>query len=495
MTEFNADDQKSIKVALITDDISLKNKLEGLLNERPSLQYKVAHATSISDCEKGCDVAILDEGIIDSNPTKNLAKFSFEIHPTPIIYVTEEIKSQEGFQSVKSLAADYLLKDRLSARVLNNTVRWVIENQRLKLELEQQNNRYQSLFYNAVDPAFILDEKFNLETANEAFQRDFDISSHKINETNFEDILLEKEGFLKEVERLNNGAINHIDQELNFAKLGDSEPFRCHLKLSMLRKISQTEYGIERQIEGYHGTVSNISYREKLRESRAKTEKIETTYRLARTLAHEIRNPLTNINLALEQLYDNQKCDEEIKLYLEMIGRSGDRINHLIGRLLNSSKSLEIDRSNCDVIELIVEAIEAVKDRAELAAVEIIKDFEIDKFEYECDGEMITAAISNLLVNAIEAMDKTEKTIEVAFFQDDEELQISVSDNGKGMDSNELQKLFDPFYTGKDEGLGLGLTDVQNIIHEHNGEIKAESEKGNGSKFTITLPILTQPTS
>ena len=122
-----------------------------------------------------------------------------------------------------------------------------------------------------------------------------------------------------------------------------------------------------------------------------------------------------------------------------------------------------------------------------LRVIKLIK--KIDKeFTLNFDFVQLKTAILNIIINAIEAMEQDKGKLEIMLEGDLEEVQIIIRDNGVGMKPETLNQLFDPFFTGKTTGMGLGMTSTQNIIHQHNGSIDVESEINKGTTFTINLP-------
>jgi signal transduction histidine kinase len=218
-------------------------------------------------------------------------------------------------------------------------------------------------------------------------------------------------------------------------------------------------------------------------------EKFASTGRIARTIAHEVRNPLTNILLATEQLKEMENSNDEATLLLELINRNAGRINQLVSDLLNATRFGHLNVASTDVNQLIEEALELAKDRLDLSKVKVEKNYSTDMCEVRLDGEKMKVALLNIILNAVEAMETENGVLQLTTRQEDGKCIIEVRDNGKGMDEEALQKLFEPYFTSKAKGNGLGLTNTQNIILNHNGTIKVHSETGNGSSFVISLDV------
>jgi signal transduction histidine kinase len=215
-------------------------------------------------------------------------------------------------------------------------------------------------------------------------------------------------------------------------------------------------------------------------------EKFAATGRISRTIAHEVRNPLTNINLAAEQLRNEVTENEDLTLLFEMITRNSNRINQLISDLLNSTRVSELSFTNVSINDVIDSSLEFAYDRIELKQIKVEKDYENDICPISVDDQKIKIAFLNIIVNAIEAMDDGG-TLHISTYIHKNRCVAKITDNGKGMTKEDVGHLFEPYFTTKEKGTGLGLTNTQNIILAHNAKINVESEVGKGTSFVITF--------
>jgi signal transduction histidine kinase len=219
-------------------------------------------------------------------------------------------------------------------------------------------------------------------------------------------------------------------------------------------------------------------------------EKFDATGRIARTIAHEIRNPLTNINLATDQLSTEMAPDENNRFLFEMINRNSNRINQLISDLLNSTKFSELNYEKVSINSLLEETLQLAQDRIHLNNVKLVKNYSNEICDITCDKEKLKIAFLNIVINAMEAMEGKANavfTIETKKLED--KCVVVMKDTGHGVDEESLQQLFEPYFTKKQKGNGLGLTNTQNIILNHQGTIMVKSQLQQGTCFTITLGI------
>ncbi len=215
-------------------------------------------------------------------------------------------------------------------------------------------------------------------------------------------------------------------------------------------------------------------------------EKFSVTGRISRTIAHEVRNPLTNINLAVEHLKSEKDASEDAQMLFEMITRNTSRINELISNLLNSTRTAEMTLESESINNILDQSLQFAEDRVELKKIRVVKEYSDDICEIMVDKEKIHIAFLNIIVNAIEAMEENG-TLYLTTRDDNEKCVAIIRDTGKGMSKSDVSKLFEPYFTTKENGNGLGLTNTQNIILGHNAKIIAESELGRGTTFTVIL--------
>jgi signal transduction histidine kinase len=248
-------------------------------------------------------------------------------------------------------------------------------------------------------------------------------------------------------------------------------------------------YDEEKQEQNYLGVIRDNTRRKQAEKELLAAEKLSMTGKIARTIAHEIRNPLTNITLALEQLKDVTQQIEDADIYLNIVERGSNRIGKLINDLLNSSKPKAMNLTKQPIRNLISEAVALVKDRLNLKSMRLLENYPEEVIEIPIDGDQFKIALLNLFINAIEAMKPDEGILEISLrYDESQHVELVIKDNGKGISQESLNQMFEPFFTGKQEGSGLGLTTVQNIIHGHKGKIEVESEVGKGTEFILILP-------
>jgi signal transduction histidine kinase len=222
-------------------------------------------------------------------------------------------------------------------------------------------------------------------------------------------------------------------------------------------------------------------------------EKFAASGRIARIIAHEVRNPLTNIDLAVSQIKEEvNKESEDLDMLFDMVTRNSNRINQLITELLNATRFTDLVFKNTSINLLLDEALEMAKDRIELNKISIQKHYNEDMGKILVDAGKVKIALLNIIINAIEAMQHTDQgELILSTRAENNKCVVEISDNGIGMDNTALSRLFEPYYTTKHKGNGLGLANTHNIILNHKGSIDVSSQSQQGTKFIITFDFTT----
>ena len=201
-------------------------------------------------------------------------------------------------------------------------------------------------------------------------------------------------------------------------------------------------------------------------------------------LAHELRNPLTNINLSIDMLEFSIK-DKELKEYLEIIKRSSKRINILIAELLKCQQEDEIKEENHSLHQLLDEVLEMAHDRLMLKRIAIKKVYAKQDDTILMNRPKIKMALSNIIINAIDAMTTGQGELKLVTKSIRDGYFVEIEDNGCGISKENLKYIFKPYFTNKPGGLGLGLAATDTILRSNHVEVNVESVVDVGTKFTL----------
>jgi two-component system sensor histidine kinase HydH len=234
-----------------------------------------------------------------------------------------------------------------------------------------------------------------------------------------------------------------------------------------------------------------------LREAQAevrRTERLAALGQLSAGLAHEIRNPLSTIKASAEMLGKNVNTDSALAHEMAgFISSEVDRTNALVTRFLDFARPLSLRLERTEITEVIDEAVAEVEKHTPPLDVSIYKNYSPDIPPFLLDRQLMERVLYNLLLNAAQASPPqgsvTVKTRQVGGTEEGDTVEIDVIDRGSGIAPKDRESIFNPFFTTKSSGVGLGLAIVSKIVDEHGGEITVESEPGAGSVFRVLLPF------
>lgn len=245
-----------------------------------------------------------------------------------------------------------------------------------------------------------------------------------------------------------------------------------------------------RLLDGLVMTVTDISETRRAQELLAEEDRLAITGGIARTIAHEVRNPLTNLHLALEQMLEELAPEVRIEVspYSDILQRNMRRISQLITDLLESSKARDLDRRPCPVMDLLEVALASVQDRLDLRGMQAEVQVDPEVGPVLVDEPLFGVALTNLCVNAIEAMEDHRGRLTLVADIHHGHTRILVADNGKGIAEENIQLLFQAFYSGRSGGMGLGLTSARAIFNAHGVHVDVKSTVGVGTAFELTFP-------
>jgi signal transduction histidine kinase len=241
--------------------------------------------------------------------------------------------------------------------------------------------------------------------------------------------------------------------------------------------------------QGYiQGIIHDITSLKKIEKANLQGEKLAAAGRLVRTIAHEVRNPLNNITLAVEQIQHDIK-DERMELYMSIIQRNGKRISDLIRELLYTSRPAENTLEKQVFQHVLDDVIAMCLDRLTLKHIKLHVSYPDSELHILADREKLKLALLNIVINAIEAMEENVGLLSILLHNTGRNAELVISDNGCGISEESISRLFEPYFTQKRNGVGLGLTFTLNILQAHKATIEVTSQQGKGTAFTIMFPV------
>ncbi len=231
-----------------------------------------------------------------------------------------------------------------------------------------------------------------------------------------------------------------------------------------------------------------------LRETAARSERLGVLGRLSAGLAHEIRNPLSSISGSVELVRSSAELDTEDRRLLGIVLHEVERLDDLVSTMLLVGRPREPRRTQLDLCKLVEEVVEmARRGPAVDAGVGIECDPSSEPVSAWADGDQIRQVLWNLVKNALQASPQGTMVRVAARQASPDWAVLEVSDQGRGIDPSQREKVYNMFYSERTQGAGIGLALVRQLVDAHGGTIEIRSEQNRGASFIVTLPSRAQP--
>ena len=242
----------------------------------------------------------------------------------------------------------------------------------------------------------------------------------------------------------------------------------------------------ETWVEEYVLLVRNITEQKTIQRALLNAERLSIQGEIARTFAHELRNPLASIRMATDVIQHKIDLPQKKLLsnYFDILSRSTKVLNNLVSNLLNSANYSTPRLEKTDLADCVNLTLAMAADRIYLTGIKVIKEYTGPYF-IMADKEKLQIALLNIIVNASEATPPEEGIIKISITREKSDFKLSISDNGIGLEKEQIDRLFDAFYTNKATGTGIGLNSVKNILEDHDAQIEVSSKPNKGTTFHI----------
>ena len=249
----------------------------------------------------------------------------------------------------------------------------------------------------------------------------------------------------------------------------------------------------------FNEMIAGLKSKRELEDKLNTAERQAAIGRLTQAVAHEIRNPLNVINLSIDHVAtkyapEDEKRREQLNRILSSIRDEVARLKRLVNDLLNYGRPARLAVETVDVRNLVDETIALVKPQADEQGVQVTLEGDSSPVEIRGDRERLKSCFSNIAINALQAMPAGGR-LDVHVAKLDGVVRVSMSDTGVGITEEALSKIFEPYFSTKQAGFGLGLAVTRTIVEEHHGSIEVQSEPHQGAKFTVKLPAVDSHTS
>ncbi len=395
----------------------------------------------------------------------------------PIVLLTGKGNYTVDIQAMEYGAVDYLIKTDLTTEKMERCIRYALDRAATMQALRKKEKKYRNIFEKSKDVVFVTDYALNFIDVNNAVLGLLGFTPTEILEMNLGDVI-DKQSVRSNLMQMVGQGLEINDLEiLLITKSGEQK--HCIITISPENKDGDYMQGI----------IHDITSLKKIEKATLQGEKLAAAGRLVRTIAHEVRNPLNNIMLSVEQMQSLVKENDGLELYMNIIHRNSTRINDLIKELLYTSRPTE-HLLEKNTLQLVVDDVIAMCiDRLTLKQMNLQVDYPELPLEIQADREKLKLALLNIVTNAIEAMEESKGLLILKLMRTDHLAILAIEDNGCGISEENISRLFEPYFTQKRNGVGLGLTFTLNILQAHKATIDVDSKSGRGTTFTISFPL------
>jgi len=470
---------KPIRILIVDDDEDDFFIISEYINQIEDQKFEINWCNSYSEAGNKIFESIYDlyfvDYILGAKTGVELIHESIENNcEEPFILLTGNGNRLVDRKAMQSGAVDYLVKSELSAEKLERCIRYSLERASSIKALRKSESKFRNIFEKSKDTLFIANENLLFMEVNHA--------SYKLLEYNIAELLSKT---LYEL------LVNVVDRKAIKRQLADTGDVPDK-EIEVKTKNGEKKYCIltlskEKNTKGVYyiqGIIHDITALKKTEKEKLMIEKMDVASRLVRIMAHEVRNPLNNIMLSAEQL-EHVIDGEESQICFDIIKRNSKRIEAIMAELLNPANAGQLSLEKRSLQAIIDESIDAAIDRIKLRNIDLQKDYIDEPAWVMADQEKLKIALLNIIINAVEAMQENEGKLTISITRKEQQYILLISDNGCGVSEENLPLLFEPYFTSKHKGMGIGLASTHNILNYHKAYISVESQVNKGTTFTV----------
>jgi PAS domain S-box-containing protein len=472
------------KILIVDDDEDDFIIISDYIRSIPGNSFKYEWSKSYNDAlkqlkERRHDLYFVDYRLGARSGVDFLKEAMLHNFEEPIILLTGKGNYNVDIQAMELGAVDYLIKTELSTEKIERCIRYALERTATLKALKANEKKYRSIFEKSKDVVFVTDFSLKFKDVNATIKNLLGYELEDVLEMNLCDIIYQDSN-KKYLQKALEDRTDIDDWEVPLITK-EGERKYCILTLSIEDSLNDDGY--------VQGIIHDITNMKKAEKATLQEEKLAAAGRLVRTIAHEVRNPLNNITLSVEQMLHYIK-DDQMQLYMNIIQRNGKRINDLISELLNTSRPTENTLAKLALQTVIDDVIAASIDRLTLKHIKLQLSYPNGEQLILADRDKLKMALLNIVINAVEAMEEQTGVLSISLAEAEGRVLLTISDNGCGISDDNISRLFEPYFTQKRNGIGLGLTFTLNILQSHKATIEVTSQPGAGTTFTIGFPRL-----
>ncbi len=396
---------------------------------------------------------------------------------------------------LRTAGKSYDKAEQDALQILCNQFAVALENARLYTEVQDSKIQNEIMLDRLVSGVVVADPDRKITLFNHEAQKITGISDKNAVGENI--AILPREIYLAlEVTLENRNGIRNIDAKLY--PESDSDDAAKNIRMG-----SAFLFGHDGKPMGALLVFTDITELRALEEQVRRSDQLSSVGTLAAGMAHEIKNPLVTIKTFTQLLPQRYDDDDFRKDFSSLVAQEVERINGIVNELLSFSKPAKPHLVEMDAQEMIDQTLKLIQEQLSQKNIALHNNCKAHSTRIFGDRKLLSQALINLNLNAIEAIEDggtiTVGTINCSYrFANGDSpdkatrrkcFRIQITDNGHGIEREKLQQIFDPFFTSKSEGTGMGLSVAHGIISEHHGVIEVESEPGRGTTFYIYIPL------
>ena len=322
----------------------------------------------------------------------------------------------------------------------------------------------------------------SVATANASSERILGMTEGEMVARSLKALLKDDGGLGTDVARVLSGRSPRTMRDLKLVTR-DGKTVHAQASVSRMRDVGGRKLGAV-------VTIEDVSEIKMLTDQLMRADRLAAMGELTAGVAHEVRNPLGIIKASVQLMEDSECSRERVREAGDVIKHEIDRLDRVIKALLDFGRPAAPSLRPVVLPDLLEEVVLFTRRFAGRSGVDIVEEHADAIPEVMADPEQLKQVFVNLISNAVQAMADGGGTLTVSAGAEDDFAFVRFIDNGPGMDAETMRKIFDPFFSMRDDGTGLGLTIVHRIVDEHDGHIEVASEPGEGTAFTVYLPAL-----
>jgi PAS domain S-box-containing protein len=475
---------KEVRILIVDDDADDFFITSEYIKHIPNTSYKIDWCPKYGDALQHMIAHNYDLYFVDyrlgAKSGVDLLKEALDNNcEEPIILLTGKGNYAVDIEAMQLGAVDYLIKTELSIEKMERSIRYALDRAATLKALKTNERKYRSIFEKSKDIIFLADKNLQFKDVNEAVVPFLGYTKEELMALGLSELIDQaqhRKYLLHTIQTKK--AVDDWEVVLN-TKEGEKK--YCILTATLEKDQVNEDY-----IQGILHDITNLK---KVEKTTLQAEKLAAAGRLVRTLAHEVRNPLNNITLSVEQMQQDI-ADDNTLLYLDIIHRNSRRISDLINELLNTSRPTEITLKEETIQAVLDDVIAASIDRLTLKHAKLQVNYPDKALQINADKEKLKLALLNIVINAIEAMEEQKGKLVITVQQEGQSVLLEIADNGCGISEENVARLFEPYFTQKRNGMGLGLAFTLNILQAHKAEVEVKSIINEGTTFRMIFPLV-----